>query len=114
MSKDRLVIESDRYGYRIQWYIASMNDLGSVLGESPVITKVKAAPESEDWEHEVASVAVIGSKGIERDSVGYYWESRAHAQAALKAANAAIKNRPLADWEKKALAEGWKPPKGRL
>lgn len=114
MSKDKLVIEADRHGYRIQWYIASMEDLGAVLGESPVITRVTSLPDSEDWEHEVASVAVIGTNGIERDSTGYYWESRTNALAALKIANAALKNRPLADWEQKALAAGWKPPKGRL
>jgi hypothetical protein len=49
-----------------------------------------------------------------RDGEGWSWPTKALADTAKKAILAAMKNRPLEDWEQKALAAGWKPPKGRL
>lgn len=46
----------------------------------------------------------------------YMWDSLTHARAALKKMKLAIKlaedNKPLPEWARKALDEGWIPPKG--
>jgi hypothetical protein len=114
VSKDKLVVEQDRYVWRVQWYLADEGDLGAVLGQEGEDVSVTSAPGTDDWDHETATVAARATTGCQKDSTGFYWESQNLASAALKAANAAIKNRPLAEWEKKAIEAGWKPPKGRL
>lgn len=103
--KDRLTVSDERRGiHRVVWFIAEADDYGATLGDGPA---------AED-DHGIATVAAQSTPGCEKDSTGLYWYSRAEATVALKAANAALKNKPLADWEQKALAAGWKPPKGRL
>jgi hypothetical protein len=109
--RDRLVVEEDRGVWRVQWWIASGGDMGAVLGQEDVVPAVTSKPGSDDWDHETATVAAHASTGCQKDHTGFFWESQKLARAA---ANAAIKNRPLADWERKALESGWKPPNGRV
>ncbi|MGK3995007.1 hypothetical protein [Sorangium sp. So ce1024] len=111
--RDKLVLKTDRAGWRVQWWLAEESDLGACLGDEWPIT-VTAEAGSADWEHQTATVAAASTTGRQRDGGGFYWGSRRLAQSALLAANAALKRRPLADWEKKALENGWLPPKGRL
>lgn len=116
MAKDKLVIEEERYKFRLYWFIADWRDLGGCLGESPELErhpdpgpKVRA-----EWECWVAALAVRDLDGTQRDSIGFWWESLANAKRALRLANEAMKQdgRPLPDWAKQALEAGWKPPKG--
>lgn len=115
--KTRLVVVQearDYYRWRIQWefldederdggYLVQMSDDG--LGEPP--------NDREEWEHWAASRAVRETNGYMHDNTGAYWESRRLACAARDVAVLAIKQeRPLPEWAKRALAEGWKPPKG--
>lgn len=110
MTRDRLVLEDDARGnYRIMWYLAEERDLGATLGDEWPLRLVEA-----NSEHGRATTAVSTSKGVDRDDQGFYWETKLAAATALKMAKAALKNRPLEDWEQKALAAGWKPPKGRM
>lgn len=103
--KDKLIVQEDRGVYRIFWWLAEEQDLGAELGDGH---------EEGDDKHAVATRAAKTTPGVEKDSRSYYWESRSAASAALQIANAALKNKPLADWERKALAAGWKPPKERM
>lgn len=71
-----------------------------------------------DQETQVAQDAITAA-GLapERDRNGaWVWGSKRQASAALKVANAALiaaeSDKPLPDWAQKALAHGWKPPKG--
>lgn len=113
MAKDRLVISEGRNGYVIQWYLADIQDVGASLGDGPIPAS-DPPPEHEDWEIIVAARAAGNASPDGRDRDGFFWESKAKARAALVSANAALKNKPLVDWEVKALAAGWKPPKGRI
>ena len=110
MSKDKLVLDEDRGGWVISWYLADIGDVGATLGEG--------SPEANSKdEHDIASLAAKAAAPPSAVSFnGYRWESRADAQKALRAANAALADArskvPLPDWAKQALAAGWKMPKG--
>lgn len=120
MAKDRLVIEEIRGGgYCVGWYLDEEQEMGLLLGEAwskNRRTKDRALvkeDELETWaaEHALADVT------HERHGEGCFeFESRAQAVAALKLARAAIRAARaevlLEEWEKKALAAGWKPPSG--
>jgi len=114
MSKDRLVIDEDRDGkYRIAWFIAEEQETGAALGEHPELLDQREPPADRDaWEAWTAENAVASMKS-EHDGAGYYWESRSAANDAIRQIREALKQeRPLPDWARTALAEGWKPPKG--
>ncbi len=50
------------------------------------------------------------------DSTGFWWESESAARAALAKvkviAKTLLNDVPWPEWARKALAAGWKPPKG--
>lgn len=108
--KDRLVIEEERRGYRyfIAWYLADDGDIGALLGDTH--------PHNGTDEHDIASRAAHEASEGTIESSGYFWETKAQATTALRAANAALKvarsKIPLPEWAKRALAAGWKMPKG--
>ncbi len=114
--KDKLVLEEDRGGmWRIKWVIAEDDwGDGAVLGEGTAKDWEGPAPTSrEDWEHWAAQRAASATAGVERDQNGFFWESTRDAKAALRVAKEALKqDRPMPEWATKALAAGWKPPKG--
>lgn len=114
--KDKLVLEEDRGGmWRIKWVVAEDDwGDGAVLGEGTDKDWEGPAPTSrEDWEHWAAQRAASTTAGVERDLNGFFWESTRDARAALRVAKEALKQeRPMPEWATKALAEGWKPPKG--
>lgn len=121
MANARLAIEErrDRYTFQIGWFLPEDGDFGLMLGETwnenKNVTRDKADqddPEHWDAEHAVAPMATSRA-----NSCGAFeFESRSAAQKALAAAKAAIgagkENRPMEEWEKIAIANGWKPPKG--
>lgn len=107
----KLVIEEERYQFRIFW--EEDDELGGNLCQDKSDGEGPPPKEREDWEHWAASKAVRTSAGVQFDSIGAYWESKSAAQAALRIAKEALKQeRPMPDWALKALEAGWKPPKG--
>lgn len=122
MRKDKLVIIDDNLIFRVQWEIASddgYNDLGAVLGEDSPFKYTEERLKKcdpEDWENNKANIVARKTRKVKRDGKGFYWESKLDAQMALKEIKIALKNKsdkPMEDWEIKALAAGWKPPKSK-
>lgn len=112
---DKLIVDVDRqrkYLYRIWWFLEEEQDIGACVGEN-VGWKIETPPKNrDDWEGWVVEVA-IHKTGAECDGQGFFWESEAGAKKALRVAKEAIKqDRPLPEWARMALEEGWKPPKG--
>ncbi len=112
MAKDKLAIFEDRSGYLYHigwlcWDEEYGDEEGLRLGEGG---------KDVGADHTAAEAAVKDMKDGREDGGAYFWESRSAAQRALKVAKEAVKaaaaNRPLPDWAKKALAAGWKAPKG--
>jgi hypothetical protein len=133
--KDKLVIEFDN-GYRIRWEVWNDyfgEDLGSTLGSESLsrirsIRKKVAAGkhlQSPDYDHFTATAALAeDAKTLEtqKDDFGFYWDTKAKAQQALRRAKVAIREAnmlrkqhkaktPWPDWAIKAKAAGWEPPK---
>lgn len=123
MSKDKLVIVNNDYVYRIQWEVHDDDfddvDLGAILGEDNPLKYTDEGLKTCDpieWENYKANLIAKKTKNVERDSHGFYWESLSDANATLKVIKLALKDKsdkPLEDWEIKALAAGWKPPNNK-
>ena len=112
--KDKLVIEESRrpYGYRIWWFLAEEQELGACIGSSRLWREEKPPAHREEWEAWAVENA-IHDLGASCDSEGFYWETKAEAAKALTVAKEALKHdRPLPDWAKEAMKQGWTPPKG--
>jgi len=114
MSIDKLICDESRYGYKIAWWIevdpGNDYEYGAELGDGH-----PHDPQSKEA-HDMASVAAFDAEPPTYIRAGYHWETKAAAMRALRAANAALKvaqsKVPLPDWAQKALAAGWKMPKG--
>lgn len=108
----KLVVDNAYHrSYRIYW--EDDGDLGGHLCQDQKDGTGEAPQDRDEWEHWAASRAVRQSPGVEFDLSGAFWELERDAKAALRLAREALKqDRPLPDWAQKALAEGWKPPKG--
>ena len=109
--KDKLIIEEDRYRFRIVWFLADEGEQGAFLGERDYTQDDPDRASDEDRPHIAATLAVKSLKP-DRDIGGFWWETQREAKHALIAANAAIKGAPWPDWAVKAKAAGWSPPKG--
>lgn len=130
-TKDHLVIETTGADYYLAWYIAEDDDLGIEVGQMrskvPEFLRAfanhpKEVFDDEVMHAEVAARAFFRNQGIQRPPVNtrgsYLFETRAEAKACLlqcrQTVRAAKAKVPLKPWETKALAAGWKPPKGRF
>jgi hypothetical protein len=111
---DKLVVVEENYRWLIQWELDDGDDLGGYLCQSEDDGKGKVPKDRGEWEHWAASAAVRGAPGVNlKGEFGAWWESEKEARAALRVAKEALKqDRPMPDWAKTALAEGWKAPKG--
>lgn len=112
--KARLVIDKLRLG----WDYDDGEGVNAWLGEN--LNHVPSG-EADTDAAELAMAEIARRDEWRRDGVRGPWiaPSMSAAKKALVACRAAIraamsKKAPLEDWEKKALAAGWKPPKGRL
>ena len=125
MSKDKIIICGNPVSgdpangcWTLAWWLAEDDAVGAYLGESDDLLREKKPPEDhEGWQMWAAQKAASESPGVEFsiDHSIFYWHDEKDVKVALKMVNAALKRkRPLANWEKKALANGWKPPKGRI
>lgn len=122
MSQDKLIVvsSSDEYCYYLQWYLAADEDMGLTLGEMSEADFAEGEPpDREEWENWIAHKIASESEGVSReggksDYGVFYWETAKEARAVLQQIQFAwLTNvRELPDWAKKALSEGWKPPKG--
>lgn len=116
--KDKLIIVEDAViqgSYRIQWKLAEedsvFGDMGATLGES-YYTCMQPPQDSEEWEMWIAE-KTCRDFGAEQDHIGYWWEKRSDASKVLKVINASFKQKkPIPEWAKEALLNGWKPPNG--
>jgi len=102
------------YKYRLSWYLPEDDDIGGSLGD-PEYTEADLKTADADDVDSVIAYLAVSKMGVPKDYNGFYWETRSQAQSALRIAKAAIAagvDRPMPDWATKALAAGWKAPKG--
>jgi hypothetical protein len=113
---DKLVVYDDGF-YRLGWSIEENDgEIGATVGET---LKAVDDPEpdranKDDWEFWKAETIARGSEP-NRDECGYRWPSQKAAREVLRQIQAAFKQRAVPEmptWAVKALAAGWKPPKG--
>lgn len=129
--KPKLVIEDfGPYGddIGIGWDFCDGEGVNLFVGDTRGMANCPVPDDDERhlWAAEVAAAKYIAEhpdavKEAPRSpySRAYHFTSEKHGRAVLALAKAAVaevlsKKAPLADWEQKALAAGWKPPKGRL
>lgn len=112
MSDGKLVLNDmhDRHFIRISWFFPEEDDYGVNVGDD-----YPMGPTADEIEMRAIHDAVKPLADGKDDS-GFRWESKTRAQRALTVAKAAQKaahsTRPMEEWESKAIAAGWKPPKG--
>lgn len=105
--------ESRNWKYRISWYLPEDEDIGGSVGDEVFTEKDLTNPDF-DRDCVVAYMAAKETAGVDRDT-GFYWDTEAKAKAALRIVRAALKadgGAPMPDWAIRALAAGWKMPKG--
>lgn len=98
--------------WRIWWHVAEWDDTGGCLGEGG--ERSSNPPKDKDaWECWQAE-RCVEPLADGRDSSGFYFESKAKAQAALRAANEGLHSgeAPWPAWALQAKDAGWIPPKG--
>jgi hypothetical protein len=116
---EQLMVDSDRdrHGRKhyICWYFSEEGEAGATLGDVVYTeAQVKNAP-AEAWEARAASFAASKTEGVEKDSEGYFWQSKKAANNALRAIKTTLKaghRKPWPHWATKAAAAGWTAPKG--
>jgi hypothetical protein len=107
--------EDRNYKYRLSWYIPEDNGIGGSVGDVKHTESDLKTVDADAVDAVIAYLTASKLDGVLTDHAGFYWESRAKAQAALRVVKAAIAagaDRPMPDWAQKALAAGWKAPKG--
>ena len=120
MSDAKLMIdESDRYIYRIGWFLTEDDEFGAMLGDHRYTEAELAKMTSgDDRDCALAYLAAIKTEGVQQGRYNgsdcLWWESRSAVTKALRAIKAAVANadHPWPEWAVKAKAEGWTPPKG--
>ena len=97
----------------LSWYDPSEGDYGATLGECLTDGTGDAPANRGDWEHYIAVKTIHDLfPDTRRTDRGWAWESRSAAAKAWSAVKQAMnQERPLPEWAKTALQEGWKPPK---
>lgn len=113
MAKDYLdLVEAPDGKYFLVWYLLEEQEYGAYLGDLPKQRKKEPdrACDPDGWECWMADKIAREDPNVVEDGV-LYWECKSHARSVLSKIKAAfLMKRPLADWEKKALEMGWKPP----
>lgn len=125
----KLVVMDERDGFMLAW-ADDDGEAGAYVGQDAMtlpekmeaqLAKAKAERRLDDIEYWTVEIAARNPNlPATARRLGYVCDSRsavnrfaAHLRAAVKAARAEFKTgRPPEDWETKARAAGWKPPKG--
>ena len=101
------------YDYYLTWFDG--DEEGGSVGEVAEDGTGKEPKEQAEWEAWTAA-KIAREMGATQDRYGLRWGSRAAAANALRAIKLAFKvraaARPMPDWATKALAAGWKAPRG--
>lgn len=109
--KDRLSIfeTRDGYVYYIGWLCWD-----DEFGDEEGLRLGEGRGEDGLGDHHAAEEAVKDMKDGREEGGAFFWESKSGAAKALRVAKEVVKNRerPLPDWAIKAIAAGWKAPKG--
>lgn len=111
MARSELVVEERNTGMWGLFWLTEDGDLGMAVGDIQFRNEPKNADDHKIWRVDKAAKVFANGERDQRDR-GYEFNTKTHALKALRAANAALKKGPLEEWEAKALAAGWKPPKG--
>lgn len=115
MAKDKIVLDADRDGYFLVWFLAEEGDMGATLGEDTYTADDLKKAKPADWAHIKATITAGQTTGVvRRGHNGYRWESAADAKRARSAVTAVLKDtssKPWPTWAVEARAAGWKPPK---
>lgn len=123
---DRLIVQQDKWHWRIVWEIEEDGSTDGHLGDMPRRELSRPAPKDREdaktWyaEREAKAIYDEARKARDtscgRDTEGFWWEEQSDARAALRRIKAAIKiglsKRPWPQWAKDALKHGWRAPKG--
>ena len=124
---DRLDCDWIDHYYRIYWVLAIdyYDNTGAILGQEggenicmnmpKQLEKLKTS--QDDREHVAITYLIYKEKLYDAlDRLGYGWSSKSSALKVLRRCRAELKsirdNIPWPDWAKRAVAEGFKPPKG--
>lgn len=111
MARSEFIVEDRISGTWGLFWIGEDGEPGMAVGDIQFRKEPNDADKHKIWR--VNNAAKVFSNG-EHDSLdrGYEFDTKTAALKAQRAANVALKNGPLEEWEAKALAAGWKPPKG--
>jgi len=125
---DRLDCDWIDHYYRIYWVseIDIYDNCGAILGQeglecirisTPKQLKKKVAYAEDDREHTALTWLIYKEKLYDViDQLGYGWKSKRGALKTLRRCRAELKSirddAPWPEWAKRAVAEGFKPPKG--
>jgi hypothetical protein len=105
MTKPKIDIAYDRRTFALAWFVEDEGE-GMRLGKDAI---------TDDLEHTAACAAAKAcATGIDPHG-DYYWDTETAAKKARALCRAAAKNAHgsvMPDWANKALAAGWKAPKG--
>jgi len=116
VAKDKLLIVKNDYDYQLQWWLVEDDDMGLTIGEMQDSDLGDEPEDREEWENWVAHKIAAKTAGVlpRRDGGAFLWETKRGVEQALKQIKLAWKTqaRELPEWAKKALAAGWKAPKG--
>jgi len=112
----KLGLFDESKGFRIRWIDPEDGEEGGAVGDAR--DEYKKAPDPnkdrDAWEVYIVETALKDlDPKPEFDLEGYFWDNKREAHAAFRIAKAALEQeKPMPDWAKKAVAEGWKPPRG--
>lgn len=116
----KLVVYDLKGVFAVGWDDATGDGVNCWLGEHLSASENGSMPEKDTAAAELAVKPYAENCGAVSDhNRVWLFDKRTHAVAAKKLANQAIallksKKEPAAEWERVALSQGWKPPKGRF
>lgn len=110
----KLTEAASGYGFRLAWWVATLDDFGSVVGETNIRNKTQETLDRGELEIWIAD-QVASKFTNDIDAAGFYFDSKKRAQEALSAIDAALLDHEILrwpDWAILAKQAGWTPPEG--
>lgn len=129
MSKDKLVVTDWQHGYAIFWWLDDGDDYGASIGEQQGRGWEKflegcredrlSLLDARTWWECERIAAEDAANGYALKGSSFVWDSRNRAEKCLRDARRFAKiyvesdgAKAWPEWAQKALAAGWKPPRG--